>query len=293
MPSFPQGQRRLGFTLIELLVVIAIISLLIGLLMPAVQKAREAANRMSCSNNLKQLGLALHSYHNNFDQLPPSRINDYCATWAVLLLPYLEQDNLYNQWDIVKRYYDQNDVARKTGVKIYFCPSRRTTHSAPGTSISGDTPSYARGEQPNVPGALGDYAASIGTTGTDFPGVNQVNGTFQLGPHGVGFRSITDGTSNTFLVGEKHVTPQNFGVGWTDCSLYNGDYFACSSRAAGVGFELARNMQETRWCFGSYHIGIVQFCFADGSIRSVKSTIQARELGLLADRADGQVQQVD
>lgn len=289
----PRVRKGPGFTLIELLVVIAIISLLIGLLMPAVQKAREAANRMSCSNNLKQLGLALHSYHNNFDQLPPSRINDYCATWAVLMLPYLEQDNLYNQWDIARRYYDQNDIARKTPVKVYHCPSRRTPHSAPGVSISGDTPSYARGEQPNVPGGLGDYAASIGTTGTDFSGLAQVNGCFQLGPHGINFGSIRDGTSNTLLVGEKHVTPQNFGVGWTDCSLYNGDYFACSSRAAGVGFELAKNINDTRWCFGSYHLGLVQFCFADGGVRSVKVTINARELGLLADRADGQVQTGD
>src|SRR5258707_12118445 len=108
---------RRGFPLIELLVVIAIISLLVGLLMPAVQKAREAASKMSCANNIKQLGLALQNYHNNFEQFPPSRLHDYQATWLVLLLPYVEQDNLYNQWNLNATYYDQTDLALKSAVK--------------------------------------------------------------------------------------------------------------------------------------------------------------------------------
>src|SRR5438128_5619802 len=95
-PPFRHDRR--GFTLIELLVVIAIIATLIGLLMPAVQKAREAAYRISCANNLHQINLALHMYHGNFDQLPPSRFTLQGATWAVLLLPYVEQENLYRQW---------------------------------------------------------------------------------------------------------------------------------------------------------------------------------------------------
>src|SRR5881275_1096338 len=99
--------KRRAFTLIELLVVIAIISTLIGLLLPAVQKAREAAARMSCSNNLKQLGLAMHNYEGGLGRLPPSRVRVGGATWAVVILPQTEQDNLYRQWDLSRSYYQQ------------------------------------------------------------------------------------------------------------------------------------------------------------------------------------------
>src|SRR5207253_6161530 len=97
--EIPMRSRR-GFTLIELLVVIAIISTLIGMLLPAVQKAREAASRISCANNLKQIGLALHNYESTFERLPPSRTSIGSATWAVFIMPFIEQDNLYNQWNL-------------------------------------------------------------------------------------------------------------------------------------------------------------------------------------------------
>jgi prepilin-type N-terminal cleavage/methylation domain-containing protein len=170
-----RGVSRRGFTLIELLVVIAVISVLIGLLLPAVQKAREAASRISCANNLKQIGLAMHLYEQVTERLPPTKVTAAReadpraregATWAVLLLPHLEQQNLFGRWDLSLNYYSQTAVARQTPVPGYFCPSRRTAGTA-GLSVSGDVPSWPDPPPPHVPGALGDYAVVIDPSGHD------------------------------------------------------------------------------------------------------------------------------
>lgn len=158
--------RRAGFTMVELLVSIGIIALVAGLTLPAIQQAREAANRASCASNLKQITLALHHYHNDFQVLPPSRLGEGQATWAVLLMPYMEEQSPYELWDLKKTYYEQNDSARLSAVQNYFCPSRRTAGMDPQTSISGDQPQNCPA-CPNLPGALGDYACCIGTTGMD------------------------------------------------------------------------------------------------------------------------------
>jgi prepilin-type N-terminal cleavage/methylation domain-containing protein len=157
--------RQRGFTLIELLVVIAVISILIGLLLPAVQQAREAANRIECANNLKQIGLAFHQYELDNGTLPPTRVSDMGATWAVLIFPYLEQPNLFAQWNLGLSYYQQSNVARLTSLPGYFCPTRRLRSSAPQESLSGDVPSNLPPSAPNVPGALADYAVSVGLRG--------------------------------------------------------------------------------------------------------------------------------
>jgi len=291
-------QRLRGFTLVELLVVIGIIVLLMGLALPAIHRVREAANRLQCGNHLRQIGMALHLYHDDYQRLPPSRLSDRRATWAVLILPYLEQQNLFQSWNLSRSYYEQTAAARQGRVPVYFCPTRRTASSDPLVSLTGDVSSNGVFGDTHYPGALGDYAACMGTTGMDFDGPGCVgmspNGAFEY-PRGVRFADIIDGLSNTLMVGEKHVPLGRFGYGWLDCSLYNGDYETCSCRPAGkyptspIGFGLARSLTE-RWpLFGSYHPGLCQFVFCDGHVRALPVGIDLETLTRLSHRYDGGV----
>jgi prepilin-type N-terminal cleavage/methylation domain-containing protein len=288
---------RVAFTLIELLVVIAIVSILIALLLPAVQRVREAAARTSCSNNLHQIGLAFSMYHENYSKLPPTRLSDRHATWAVLILPYIEQGNLYSQWNLANFYYDQSDVARLTPVPSYFCPSRRSAQSA-GHSISGDQDDDSGPTLgPFTPGALGDYAVCTGTDncdGCDCDGY-AFNGAFRaiINQYGqslgyITFTDITDGLSNTFFAGDKHVLIGYLGCGVLDCSLYNGDYWMCSSRSAGPNYPIAQKPTDPVIGFGGYHMTVCQFLFGDSSVRTVSNSTNPNILALLANISDGQ-----
>ncbi len=292
-----KGTGRGGFTLVELLVVIAIISILISLMMPAVQQAREAASRISCANNLKQIVLALHHYADNNKGLPPSRRdlglgpNNGGATWAVLLLPYIEQNNLFKLWNIDRNYFGQSPQARLTPVSLYFCPSRRDAGLAALGSVSGDEPGLGGSSiGAHMPGALGDYACNLGTTGADHVVWGATaNGCFQFGKQGLMIHHIFDGSSNTILVGEKHVPMNKFGMGWWDNSFYNGTTYLSAARSGGPDYPLAASPQDSGWRFGSYHPYFCQFAFGDGSVRGVASHLDAYTLGLLCNRADGQV----
>jgi prepilin-type N-terminal cleavage/methylation domain-containing protein len=298
-------RSRSAFTLIELLVVIAIIGILVGLLLPAVQSVREAANRASCGNNLHQIGLALHMYHDTYRHLPPTRDQAEGPSWAWMILPYMEQGSLFKMWGpgqpypgvtpgqtINQQTWDQICHTMGAAVPNYFCPSRRSADSElwgqqfpqRGTCLL----------LIGTPGALGDYAACIGSTGVDYPmpapngGIIPPNGVFQA-VQGIRFLQITDGMSNTFLVGEKHVPLGYFGLYPWDCSIYDGHNPVCNTRAAGPGFPLASDLNDLGWKFGSYHPNLCQFVMCDGSVQTLLAGTDPVTLGLLASRNDGQV----
>jgi prepilin-type N-terminal cleavage/methylation domain-containing protein len=301
-----RGSRR-GFTLIELLVVIAIIAILIGLLLPAVQKVREAASRLQCQNNLKQIGLAVHNYHSANGFLPPGRIMaNGQVTWCVLILPYIEQENFYRQWDITRRYYVHPADVRQTQIKTFYCPSRRSP--GPGsistTNPVSDKPDDNWPSSGPYPGALGDYASVDGDNATGAAyNTTSANGALILAQgtevnHIVTkwvsqttLNSISDGTSNTLLIGEKHVPIGRYGQqGSGDSSIYNGDPAnQAAARIAGPNNLLAHSPRDPyNVQFGSSHPGVCAFVFCDGSVRMLPVSIDGRVLGLLAVRNDGQ-----
>ncbi len=319
--SVGRSQRR-AFTLVELLVVIAIIGVLIGLLLPAVQAARESARRTQCSNHLKQMALASHNFHDTYGFLPPYRLTQRHASWAVLILPFMEQNNVYSQWDILQEYQGQLPAATSAKINVFYCPSRRQPAglSNPATILP--------------VGGLSDYAASVGCNCNAFaPGFG--NGAFESAitdppqnpppaifigssPNrriatftgAVKMAGITDGTSNTFLLGERHIPKDNqFGESPNDRTIFEASTVHTTRRCAGrwnknpisptdptVTPLLAPGLTIplfSFFAFGGNHPGVCQFAICDGSVRPIRLTIDLDNLSRLSSRNDAEVISTD
>jgi prepilin-type N-terminal cleavage/methylation domain-containing protein/prepilin-type processing-associated H-X9-DG protein len=321
MPRFFLSRRRRGFTLIELLVVIAIIAILIGLLLPAVQKVRAAAARAQCLNNLKQIALAAHNYHGDHGQFPTGarlpvdvggRPTGGTSLW-VEMLPYLEQDNLYKKWDCSD---NRNNVAGERNatqaqvIKILLCPSDPLPEP-----VVQFTAAFGSAAPPSPPWSWGFYGMSSygGNAGNRSvlssrmtrDGIFFIDSRVRLADIIAG-----DGTSNTLLFGERFHHDPEYGrqqpLVWPGTSPLAGigkwGYVADVRANANVTLSTpvpinyrvppggAFSTLEDRNCaFGSGHPGGANFAFADGSVRFLSESTPVLTLQALSTRAGGEV----
>jgi prepilin-type N-terminal cleavage/methylation domain-containing protein len=314
---------RRGFTLIELLVVIAIIAVLIALLLPAVQQAREAARRSQCQNNLKQLGLALHNYHDIMNTFPPGFVAgntspvSNCFAWSAMILPQLEQGNL--PFDFRFPVYYNNNTTDLIGndryvsqvLSVFQCPSDARPEN---DTISSSGSNNAGASFTNLVVARGSYLGVYGTPPPTVPSgttqqnvlsptntINAIivlpmsNGMFYRNSK-VGMRSMTDGTSNTLLVGEVSQGFTNWAGFFNDAT----EILGVAGRSPIIGSTnpytgVVLNPPLTSGgmpvpevgAFSSQHTGVVQFLLGDGSVHPLSQTIDMYVLGRLAQRNDG------
>lgn len=326
--------KHRGFTLIELLVVIAIIAILIALLLPAVQQAREAARRSQCKNNMKQLGLAFHNYHDTnrcfpFAWMAGSDLNVSC--YGIMLLPYLDQAPLYNQWDSSVPAFNEavalfspatsvqgNLDVIKTPLTVYKCPSTSEAdvhdYTLPAGSAGAGVPpldltwSAARTDYIATTGVRGTFS-SIAYSGMSVPsrsGALNACGAIENDPV-TRMRDIIDGSSNTFLVGERvggsnvyrglQVDPTltaSFGPanggGWGD--FLNGEHWIEGSLYDGTpgGGPCPINCTNLRSAgYLSFHVGGAQFLMGDGAVRFISENIAALTFAGLITRGGGEI----
>ena len=297
--------RRFGFTLVELLVVIAIIGILISLLLPAVQAAREAARRMSCQNNLRQLGIALHNYHDALGVFPPHQLTSPPRNWLTLLLPYFEQNNAHALYRFDAAWNDPlNQPAVNTPIKILLCPStpggagRKDQFSA---SITAAVSDYATPN--NMPPIA--YTANGLTPPADTQGI--INGHV-----GVRIPQITDGTSSTAFAVEDAGRPIHwlkYGRGPNSTTVGCGNDDVAGGRVSGSAWAdpasglpvhtfaasgltcpgpCAMNCTNNNEPYAFHRTGI-NIVFADGSVRFIQQNIKLESFFAMMTKAGGEV----
>jgi prepilin-type N-terminal cleavage/methylation domain-containing protein/prepilin-type processing-associated H-X9-DG protein len=318
------SRTRHGFTLIELLVTIAIIAILMALLVPAVQRVREAASRTQCLNNLKQIALAAHNYHDTNRKFPTGgRLavsvagvpKDGTTLW-IELLPHIEQDNLHKQWD---KTDNRNNVGGMDSLsarvlKLLICPSDPMAQPVWQFNLGAHPWSWGFYGLSSYGGNAGIRAVFSGGP-PDFPGMSR-DGIFWIGRaeglagSGVAINDIQDGTTNTFLFGERvHHDPEfdrllpdllpgkNPVAGWGKWAFVAGGAMIPSvvlHGAAPINYRVPSggnlSMMQDRLCaFGSGHPGGANFAFADGSARFVSESTSPQALRALSTRAGGEV----
>jgi prepilin-type N-terminal cleavage/methylation domain-containing protein len=322
---------RRAFTLVELLVVIAIIGILIALLLPAIQSAREAARRSQCVNNLKQIGIAVHNYHDTLRELSPMRVWDGDRTWLALILPYMEEEQVATLWDPqLGCFYDQQHDFRTAVIETFFCPSMpHGTRIIAQPADPGDGHSHPRSD-PKGGGWLGsisDYRHVTGSTCV-VEGVN-VNGVYQripytlvsgnadqcladgpipqprnkpvrTGPANRGvqswdaitsLKSITDGTSKTVLAGEVSRAEAE------KTHAFNGDHLSGLHIGEERGFcercTQTKDEGGEEGRFGGAHSSIVNFVMCDARVQSISRDINLSVLDRMATRASDDPYEID
>ncbi len=285
-----------GFTLIELLVVIAIIGVLVGLLLPAVQQAREAGRRLSCANNLKQMGLAVALHEDTQKHFPSGRKtrDPYDVSWAFRLLPFLEQTQIFdarNPDTTVPCWDPSNSTAFRTPVDTFYCPSRR--------SPAADR-NFDNNNQPPVASGIGvaaggDYSSCGGTyfnyattdDGLDPKRAGVIHTFSEVRP-----AQITDGLSKTMVIGDRHIPPAIAGAGVMehydqgDTAIFVSDTPHTLFRDTSRG--LASSPRDTNnKKFGSLHPGVTQFVMCDGHVEALNNNLDIDVLLKYAAIGDG------